>query len=278
MALSAIYRTEERYGQDHIISVLRGESTEKVRRAGHDALNVFGMGADKSKDWWRGAMRQIYALGLTWIDPDRYGAWRLTETARPVLRGEARIEMRKDAVAARRKSRSAESAPKALVDEADEALFTALRALRTRLATEQNVPAYVVFADRTLIDMAARKPTTLDELAECHGVGGKKLSRYGAEFLEVLTGAPPPDEHPTRLKAAMNGDGVLMDALHEAQVALQRGADGTEKPLSCPRPTLAALAAARPGSFDALARVKGMDAQRTERFGLVFLSIIAEHS
>lgn len=278
MALSAIYRTEERYGQDHIISVLRGEATEKVRRAGHDELKVFGRGADKSKDWWRGAMRQVYALGLTWIDAERYGAWRLTEIARPVLRGEQRIEMRKDAVAVRKKSGAARATPQALVDEADEALFTALRALRTKLATEQNVPAYVVFPDRTLIDMASRKPTTLDELAECSGVGGKKLSRYGAAFLEVLTGQSPVDEHPTRLKAAMSGDGVLMDALHEAQVALQRGPDGTDKPVSCTRTTLARIAAAKPSDFAGLERVQGMDAQKTERFGLVFLSIIAEHS
>ena len=277
-ALSAIYRTEERYGQDHIISVLRGEATEKVRRAGHDALAVFGLGAEHSKDWWRGAMRQIYALGLTWIDPDRYGAWRLTEDARPVLRGEAKIEMRKDAVEARKARREARQAPQALVEEGDETLFTALRALRTKLATEQNAPAYVIFPDRTLIDLAARKPQTLDEMAECHGVGGKKLSRYGAAFLEVLTGAPPVEEHPLRVKAAVNGDGALLDALQAAQIELKHGPEGREKPLSCTRAALAKLAAERPSDLGAVARIAGMDEQRAARFGPVFLSIIAEHS
>ncbi len=276
MALSAIYRTEERYGQDHIISVLRGEVTEKVTRAGHDKLNVFGMGKAYSKEWWRGAMRQVYALGLTWIDPERFGAWRLTETARIVLRGETKIEMRKDAVAARTTARSAGTAPAALVEAADEELFIALRALRTRLASEQNVPAYVVFADRTLIDMATKKPQNLDDLATCYGVGGKKLGSYGEAFLEVLRGAAMP-EHPTRLKAAARGTGGLFDALQAAQVDLMRGADGQDKPLSLTRTTLAKIADERPATLDALARVSGMGPQKAERFGPVFLTIIADH-
>ncbi|MEM8753727.1 MAG: DNA helicase RecQ [Pseudomonadota bacterium] len=283
MALSAIYRTEERYGQDHVISVLRGETTEKVARAGHDRLKVFGLGQDRSKDWWRGAMRQIYALGLARIDPDRFGAWRLTEAARPVLRGERRIEMRADAVKARARDAGRRAAPAALVDAEDEALFSALRALRAKLAAAQNAPAYVVFADRTLIDMATRKPATLDELAECHGVGATKLSRYGPAFLEVLTGAAadagssPPDDRPARIRAAANGSGPLFDALQAAQNDLSRGRDGTGKFLSCTAKTLSAIAAERPRDLDALARVSGMGPQKAERFGPVFLSLIAEH-
>jgi ATP-dependent DNA helicase RecQ len=275
MALSAIYRTEERYGQDQIIAVLRGEVTEKGSRAGHEKLNVFGMGKGHSKDWWRGAMRQIYALGLTWIDPERHGAWRLTEAARAVLRGETKIEMRKDAVAARSSSRSAGSAPAALVQEDDEALFTALRTVRTKLATEQNVPAYMVFADRTLIDMATKKPRNLDDLATCYGIGGKKLNRYGEAFLEVLRGAEI-QEHPTRLKAAARGVGGLFDALQAAQVELARGPDGQDKPLSCTRTTIAKIAEERPTSIEALARISGMGPLKAERFGSVFLSLIAE--
>ncbi|MEM7523335.1 MAG: DNA helicase RecQ [Pseudomonadota bacterium] len=278
MALSAIYRTEERYGQDHIISVLRGEVTDKVARAGHDDLKVFGMGRDKSKDWWRGAMRQIYALGLTWIDAERYGAWRLSEEARPVLRGETKIEMRADAVRDRPKRGEGRPAPAALVDEADEALFTALRAVRTRLASAQNVPAYVVFADRTLIDMAAQRPQTLDDLGKCYGVGGKKLTRYGEAFLEALRGGGATvAEHPARLRLAAGDSGPLFDALQEAQHELSRGADGGDKFLSCTRATLAKIAEDRPRSIDALARVTGMGDQKAERFGAVFLSIIEAH-
>ncbi|MEM7544647.1 MAG: DNA helicase RecQ [Pseudomonadota bacterium] len=277
MALSAIYRTEERYGADHIISVLRGDVTEKVSRAGHDQLKVFGLGKAHSKDWWRGAMRQIYALGLTWIDPDRYGAWRLSEAARAVLRGEMQIEMRKDALRPRARSNgTGRAAPAALVDEADEALFSALRAVRTRLASEQNVPAYVIFADRTLIDLATKKPTSLDAMTDCYGVGGKKLARYGEAFLTILRGEAVA-EPAARLKAAANGTGALFDALQEAQLTLARGAEGGDKPLSCTRTTLAKIAEDRPTSLDALARISGMGEAKAERFGPAFLSIIAEH-
>ncbi|WP_340110527.1 DNA helicase RecQ [Pikeienuella sp. HZG-20] len=274
MALSAIYRTDERYGQDHIIDVLRGDVTEKAARAGHDQLAVFGKGAAWSKNWWRGTMRQIYALGLVRIDPERHGAWRLTEAARPVLRGEQRIEIREDGLRPRGK-RSDRPAPATLVAPSDEPLFSRLRTLRAKLAHEQGGPAYIVFSDRSLIDMATRKPRNLDEFAACHGVGAQKLARYGAMFLAAINQeeeeAPA---HPARLRAALNGDGALFEALHEAQVALARGPEGRDKPLSCARPVLARIIEARPKSLDALARIKGVGPQKAERFGAVFLSLI----
>ncbi|MFN3259230.1 MAG: DNA helicase RecQ [Pikeienuella sp.] len=273
LALSAIWRTEERYGQDHVISVLRGEPGEKSARAGHDRLALWGKGADRSKDWWRGLMRQIYALGLVRIDQERHGAWMLTEAARPVLRGERRLELRE--ATARPKARDARPAPAALVRAEDEALFSRLRALRARLAAEQGGPAYIVFSDRSLIDMAERKPRTLDEFAACHGVGAQKLARYGAAFLAEIRGAPEEPAHPARRRAALNGSGALVDALHEAQIALARGADGTEKPLSCTQATLAKIAEERPGSLAALERIQGMGPAKAARFGPAFLSIIA---
>lgn len=274
-ALSAIYRTEERYGVEHLIQVLRGETSDKIVRANHDQLAVFGLGKDKDKNWWRGVFRQIYALGLTWIDPDRYGAWRLSESARPVLRGEQSIELRADTVKPASRSSSSRSAPAALLNEADEPVFTALKALRRKLAEAQNVPAYVVFPDRTLIDMATRRPTTLDELAACNGVGGKKLARYGADFLAALTDQPSEKLHPKRVEAAADGGGALFDALHEAQLELARGAGGNEKFLSCNRTTLAKIVEARPTSHDALGRISGMGEHKVDRFGDVFLSLIA---
>ena len=272
-ALSAIYRTEERYGMEHLIQVLRGETSDKIVRAGHDRLKVFGLGADREKNWWRGVFRQVYALGLTWIDADRYGAWRLAEAARPILRGEQKIELRADTI--KPAARISRSAPAALLDEADEPLFAALKALRRKLADAQNVPAYVVFPDRTLIDMATRKPKTLDELAECNGVGGKKLARYGGDFLAVLTEAPAEKLHPKRVEAAADGGGALFDSLHEAQLQLARGANGDEKFLACNHATLAKIVAARPSSLEALARIGGMGDQKADRFGDVFLSLIA---
>lgn len=272
-ALSAIYRTEERYGAEHLIQVLRGETSEKIVRAGHDRLAVFGLGVEKDKTWWRGVFRQIYALGLTWIDSDRYGAWRLSEAARPILRGEQKIELRADTI--KPASSRSRSAPAALLDEADEPVFAALKALRRKLADAQNVPAYVVFPDRTLIDMATRKPQTLDDLAQCNGVGGKKLARYGADFLAVLTDSPTEKQHPKRVEAAADGGGPLFDALHEAQLELSRGANGDEKFLACNRATLARIVDARPTSHDALTRIAGMGEQKVDRFGDVFLSLIA---
>ena len=274
-ALSTIYRTEERYGVEHLVSVLRGETTEKIAKAGHDRLNVFGLGEDQDKAFWRGVFRQVYALGLTWIDAERYGAWRLAEAARPVLRGEQVIELRVDAVRAQTRNRKA--APAALLDEADEPLFARLKGLRRELAERQNVPAYVVFNDRSLIDMATRRPATLDALAECHGVGGKKLARYGAAFLAVLTDTPPAEEHPARIEIAAGGGGLVFDALMAAQNELAYGADGAGKHLTCTKSTLAKIVDRRPMSIEALETIQGMGPAKAERFGPAFLSILAEH-
>jgi ATP-dependent DNA helicase RecQ len=273
-ALSAIYRTGERFGVEHVVGVLTGRTDARGERLGHDRLSVFGIGRDIAPGQWRGILRQLYALGLTAVD-GRTGGWSLTEAARPVLRGEERLELRKDAgPPAREKGRPA---PAALVDEADEPLLAALKSLRRRLADAQNAPAYVVFPDRTLFDMVARKPRTLDELAECNGVGAAKLSRYGADFLEVLTGEAAVQEHPARVKlAAQEGAGEIFEALREAQLALRLGPDGTEKPLACTNATLAKVAERRPDTLEALAAIPGMGPQKAERFGSAFLSILAD--
>ncbi len=276
-ALSAIYRTGERFGAGHVISVLTGETNERAQRLGHDRLKVFGLGREFSKTQWNGILRQLLALGLVRVD-GQHGGWELTEAARPVLRGEERLELRKDAVRAARAASSSRAAPAALLNEEDEPVFSALRALRKKLAEAQGVPAYVIFADRTLIDMATRRPRTLDELSQCSGVGATKLARYGAEFLEALTGEPTPDEHPARVKLAATGGGALFDALRGAQITLSRGADGAGKPLTCPTATLARIAERKPRTLDDLARLPGMGPQRAERFGPTFLAIIAEHT
>ncbi|MGB0507672.1 MAG: DNA helicase RecQ [Pikeienuella sp.] len=278
-ALSAVYRTEERYGVEHLITVLRGEVNEKSSRAGHDQLSVFGLGADKSKNWWRSVFRQMYALGLTWIDSERYNAWRLAECARPVLRGEESIQLRADALRTASSTRKDKRAPAALLAEEDEPLFTALKAKRRELAEAQKVPAFVVFADRTLLDMATKRPQNLDELTNCYGVGGKKLQRYGAAFLEVLTGETPTKEaHPARVKVAASGDGALFDALHQAQLDLARGTDGAQKFMTCNRATLAQIAATRPHDQAGLSQIQGMNEQKLDRFGAAFLSIIASQA
>ena len=277
-ALSAIYRTGERFGVEHVVDVLLGKTNERGERLGHDRLSVFGIGKEFDRNAWRGILRQLLALGLAAVD-GQTGGWRLTPDARPVLRGEQGLQLRKDALKSRggagKKGDDRRAAPAALVEEADEPLLSALKSLRRRLAEAQNAPAYIVFNDRSLIDMATKKPQTMDELAQCHGVGAAKLARYGAEFLEVLTGAPAPDAHPTRIRAAAAGTGEVFDALHAAQLRLARGAQGTDKLLTCTNSTLAKVVERRPDSLEALAQVPGMGPQRAERFGPAFLSILA---
>ncbi|MEE4119509.1 MAG: RecQ family ATP-dependent DNA helicase, partial [Paracoccaceae bacterium] len=274
-ALSAILRTGERFGLEHLIAVLRGEATDKVRERGHDGLPTFGVGRDMSKGEWRGVFRQLSALGLVWADHARHGAWRMAEEARDVLKGERRVEMRAETAAATRRADS-KAAPKALVDEADEPLFAALKARRRALAEARKVPAYVIFPDRTLIDLASRKPQTLDEMAACHGIGAKKLEQFGRDFLEVLTGGPVDPPHPARPEPG-SGGAALFDALDEAQRDLARGADGTGKPLTVTRSTLAKIVSRRPRSETELEAVPGMGPQKAERFGPVFLALIAAH-
>ena len=275
-ALSAIYRTGERFGMNHVIDVLLGKTDARGERLGHDRLSVFGIGKEFSKSAWQAIFRQLLALGLVQVE-GQTGSWRLGEEARPVLRGEARLELRKDSLKSRKEERKpgGRAAPAALVDEADEPLLSALKSLRRKLAEEQGVPAYIVFADRSLIDMATKKPQSLDELAGCHGVGASKLGRYGPQFLEVLTDAPAPDEHPQRIRAAASGTGPLFDALHDAQLRLARGADGAGKHLSCTHTTLAKIVERRPDTLEDLARIPGMGPQKAERFAPAFLSIIA---
>ena len=286
-ALSAIYRTGESFGAEHVIGVLTGKTDARGERLGHDQLAVFGLGRDMDKGTWRGVLRQLLALGLVAVD-GRTGGWRLTEEARPVLRGEQRLELRRDALARRGSGRpDGRPAPAALVDPEDEALLSALKRLRRELAEAQNAPAYIVFPDRTLIEMATVKPRTLDQMGRISGVGAAKLARYGAAFLEALTGAPAPDAHPARTRLSVadarggsrEGDGAsgaaVFDALREAQTALARGADGTGKPLACTAATLAKIAERRPADLEALAGIPGMTPAKAERFGPAFLSILA---
>ena len=271
-AFSAILRTGEWFGAEHLIAVLRGETTDRVRQRGHDRLPTFGVGRDRARAWWQGIFRQLMGRDLIRPDPGRHGALRLTESARPILRGETRLDLRDDPAPAAAERR----APAALVAEEDEGLLAALKAKRRALAEAAGVPAYVIFPDRTLAEMASARPDTLDALRGISGVGETKLARYGGAFLEVIGGEAPARTHPARLKLAGRPEGTLFDRLQAAQVALARGPDGREKYLSCTSRTLAAIAAERPRSLDALERISGMGPLKTERFGTAFLDILSE--
>ncbi len=266
-ALSAMLRTGESFGAGHLTDILVGNATEKARARGHDALPTFGVGRDLGRAEWAAVFRQMAAHDLVRPDPARHGALRMTEAARPILRGEAEILLRRDSM-----RRAAAPAARALVSDEDAPLLAALKAKRRALAEAQRVPAYVIFADRTLIEMAERRPETLDQMAGITGVGAKKLESYGRTFLEVILGEAAPELHPARRKLAGREAGDVYDRLLQAQAGLARGESGAEKPLTCSTSLLARVAEVRPADLDALARLLGE--RRAERFGAAFLDVL----
>jgi len=188
MALSALLRTGQRFGTEHLIDVLLGAETDKVQRFGHAGLPTFGVGKERTRPVWRGIFRQLYAAGMIATDRDGHGTWQMTQEARPLLKGEVPFSVRADVFQARAKQKAPPAAKAALsdLDEASQALFDALRAKRRELAEAEEVPAYVVFPDRTLIDIAMKKPTDKAAFADVHGVGQAKLDRYADMFLPIV--------------------------------------------------------------------------------------------
>ena len=188
-AISAVYRTGQRFGVNYLVDVLLGKGDERIARNGHDAQSTFGIGTELDANGWRNLYRQLIARGVLAVDVDGHGSVVLTEAARPVLRGERRLELRPAPARAsggrRRGSGGARRAP-VEVPAADRGLWESLRALRRRLSEAAGVPAYVVFNDGTLADMIATKPRTPEEMSRVSGVGAAKLERYGEAFLEVI--------------------------------------------------------------------------------------------
>jgi ATP-dependent DNA helicase RecQ len=267
-------RTGERFGVEHLIAVLRGEASDRVRQLGHDASPTFGVGAEYDRNQWRAIFRQIYALGFTSVT--EMGGWQMTGAGRQVLRGEQTVMLRKDALIRRAKTRKTKTRAIAGLGPEDEELFEALRAKRTELARARGVPAYVIFPDASLIDIALRKPQTLDQFAECHGVGAKKLESFGKAFLEIITAGPIELPHPARRRLAGNDGASLFDALVEAQAELTHGEFGTDRYLACTPSTLAKITETRPRDLAGLERISGVGALKAERFGAAFLTLIVE--
>ena len=266
-ALSAALRTGEWFGAGHLIDILTGNATAKVREKGHDALPTFGVGRELSKTVWGAVFRQMMGRDLLRPDPERFGGLRMTETARPILRGEASITLRKDTL-----QTTARPAVKAMVSEEDAPLLSALKAKRRALAEAARVPAYVIFPDRTLAEMAERRPATLDQMAQISGVGAKKLESYGGAFLAVITGAEE-SLHPARLRLAGQPAADVFDRLAEAQLRLMRGEDGIGKPMSLSQTSLRRIAEARPQTLDELDRAGDLGAAKLARFGEAFLEV-----
>ncbi len=269
MALSAILRTEEWFGAGHLIDILLANETDKIRARRHDNLSTYGIGKDWSRPQWQAIFRQMMGHDLVRPDPERHGALRMTETAKPILKGEALIDLRKDTI----RKATRRPAVKAMVSEEDAPLLSALKAKRRALAEAARVPAYVIFPDRTLIEMAETRPANLDHMARISGIGSKKLERYGSTFLEVLTGAVE-ELHPARRKLAGRNQGDIYDQLLEVQSQLSRGPDGIDKPLSCTASQLAKVAQLHPDDPRAMEQVLGD--RRHERFGAAFLDVLQQ--
>jgi ATP-dependent DNA helicase RecQ len=200
-ALSAIYRTGQRFGAVHLVDVLRGKETERVVRWDHQRLGVFGVGAELDEAAWRDVIRQLVVLGLVEVDHSAFGALRLTPASRPVLKGEQPVELRRTAPREPRRGRASRDRaaglqhganatdPAASTDPAGEAArYARLKAWRLEEARRQALPAYVILHDATLAEIARRRPADLAALAEIPGIGARKLERYGAAVLGLVSG------------------------------------------------------------------------------------------
>ena len=266
-ALSAALRTEEWFGAGHLIDILLGMKTDKIRQRGHDSLPTYGVGKEYNRSQWQAVFRQMLGHDLMRPDPARHGALRMTDRALPILKGEEEITLRADTIKAARDR----PVVKTMVSEENAPLLSALKAKRRALAEAARVPAYVIFTDRTLIEMAENRPQTLDDMARLSGIGAKKLQSYGQTFLEVVAGEAQA-MHPKRQQLAGRSAGAVYDQLLEVQAELARGLQGIDKPLSCSASLLAKVAQVNPDDRASLDRLLGE--RRAERFGDAFLDVL----
>jgi len=230
-ALSAVYRTEQRYGVGYVVDVLTGKPEERVIRNSHDRLSVFGIGQDVSGADWRALFRQLVAGGYLAGDEEGYGTLQLTERARPLLRGEEAFRMRRAPVQEARRARDKTKKERkggagAIVAVGDQALFDALKALRLGLASEAHVPPYVICHDKTLVELAAKRPQSEAALGDITGLGASKIKRYGAALLATISQFK---RHPlleNRLSGTVNQTLALHLHGHPAdKIAAERGLD-----------------------------------------------------
>ncbi|WP_298295417.1 DNA helicase RecQ [uncultured Litoreibacter sp.] len=269
-ALSAILRTDAWFGAGHLIDILRGTTTDKISQRGHDQLPTFGVGDDLDKREWQAVFRQMQGHDLIRPNPDRHGALFMTDKARPILKDEASITLRRDTIV---KGRSGPRV-RTLVSDEDAPLLSALKAKRRAFAEAQGVPAYIIFNDKTLIEMAEKRPASLDDFARISGVGAKKLQNYGKGFLDVINGAETETLHPARRKLAGGNAGSIYDRLLDAQNRLKTGESGFDKPITCSASLLAKIAETRPRDRTAMTRILGD--RRADRFADAFLEVLAD--
>jgi ATP-dependent DNA helicase RecQ len=188
--LSAIYRVDQRFGAVHVLDVLRGIESDKIKQWRHDQLSVFGIGSALSEAEWRAILRQSIALGLVAVDYESYNALKLTDAAKPVLRGGEQVQLREYQKPVKARRAASGKAPKGYVENElsglDQVIFDKLRWWRVETARKHNVPAYVIFHDATMREIAKARPGSLDDLRGVSGVGEKKLETYGAEIVGLI--------------------------------------------------------------------------------------------
>jgi ATP-dependent DNA helicase RecQ len=187
--MSGIYRSGQRFGAAHVIDILRGAATEKVRQFGHDKLSTYGIGTDMTANEWRAIIRQLVVRGYLRVNAEAFNALQLTEQCRPVLRGEETLQLRtlpKAAPAKASRQDRGTGEARAEISAVDQPLWDALRALRKSLAEERGVPPYVVFHDATLREMLSARPRNSDEMLAISGIGDSKLAKFGEPFLALL--------------------------------------------------------------------------------------------
>ncbi|MDX1692939.1 MAG: DNA helicase RecQ [Ketobacteraceae bacterium] len=225
-AISCAFRTGQKFGVNHLIEVLRGADNEKIRQFGHQSLSTYGIGRELNANQWRSVFRQLVAKGYLTVDLDGFGALRLAEKCRPLLKGDETLRLRKDIQEPGAKTRRTRHS--ASVSPEDNALWEALRQLRKKLADEQGVPPYVIFHDATLMEMVRFKPESESALLSINGIGASKLEKYGAEFLELLTGFSDPREQNNAPENPSHHEADAIYALFNAgmdipAIARQRG-------------------------------------------------------
>lgn len=186
MALSCVYRTGQRFGASHLIDVLRGANTERIRDLNHQSVSTYGIGAEYSSNEWRSIFRQLIVLGFLRTDDEGFGTLHLTELARPVLRSEQNLELRKEISKTGAEKPARRTRPTDEIDAEDMPLWQSLRGCRKRLADEHGVPPYVIFHDATLHEMLIHRPDTLQQMLAISGIGDRKLEKFGQDFLDVI--------------------------------------------------------------------------------------------
>lgn len=208
-ALSCVHRTGQRFGVNYLVDVLLGKNNERILRFKHDQVSTYGIGAEFSAGEWRAIYRQLIAHGLLAVDLEGHGGLQLTEKSRPVLRGETKLLLRKLRKAEKRRTQKTSGNRSGA--NANEALWEALRAIRSSLAEEQGLPAYMIFHDATLMEMMEKRPQTLQQLALISGVGERKLAAYGDQFLSCLN------------SSRETSDGLSSDTVAETMLLLKKG-------------------------------------------------------